>query len=152
MVGPEPTLNRRSMGHTLEENGKWGSWRGWPGKDGIPPHNLSLSLVFVLFLAAVSSSPPSYSMLSCSLILPLPPADPAAHPLPRSPSFLRYLISFSHPPLVTSEPPHPTEPAEGARLPSSLIPRSQSRALRHRHANEGHPATGQVCEPQWKTL
>ena len=30
---PEPTLNRRSMGHTLEENGKWGSWRvagqGW---------------------------------------------------------------------------------------------------------------------------
>lgn len=66
-----------------------------------------------------SFSPPSYSMLSCSLILlPLPPADPAAHPPPLSPSFLRYLISFSHPPLATGKPSHPTEPAEGARLPS----------------------------------
>jgi len=144
------------MGHTLEENGKWGSWRGWLGKDGIPPHSFSLSFFrsrsLSHFRLIPSFSPPSYSMLSCSLILPLPPADSAAHPPLLSPSFLRYLISFSHPPLATGEPPHPTESTEGARLPSSLIPRFQSRALRHRHANEGHPATRQVCEPQWKTL
>lgn len=72
-VSPEPTLNRRSMGHTLEENGKWGSWRGWPGKDGIPPHNLSLSFLF-------SFSPPSHPLVLSSLVLdallqPHPPSS-----------------------------------------------------------------------------
>jgi len=154
-VGPEPTLNRRSMGHTLEENGKWGSSRGWPGKDGIPPYAFSLSfslslglgfglaLALVLFLAFVSS-PPLYSMLSCCLILPLPPAGPAAHPPSPTPSFLRYLISFSHPSLTTSvASPHRTD----WRRPRPSVLRSQSRTLRRRHANEGYPATGQVCEP-----
>lgn len=94
-VCPEPTLNRRSMGHTLEENGKWGSWRGWPGKDGIPPYTLRRTLSHLRLIPL-----PLYSMLSCRLILPLPPAGPAAHPPPPSPSSLRYLISFSHPPLA----------------------------------------------------
>lgn len=131
-VCPEPTLNRRSMGHTLEENGKWGSWRGWPGKDGIPPYALTLPLPLFLFLPSrlpplslsqarslSCLSLPAYTMLSCCLIRPLPPADPAAHPPPSFPSYHRYLISFSHPPLAMGESPHPTEPSEGARLPAS---------------------------------
>lgn len=69
-VCPEPTLNRRSMGHTLEENGKWGSWRGWPGKDRIPPYALTLLPSFILSLTGMLSfshlAPSSSSRTRCS--------------------------------------------------------------------------------------
>lgn len=104
-VCPEPTLNRRSMGHTLEENGKWGSWRGWLGKD--------TSVRFLSLTGTVSFSLDSLIPLPRvldALLLPhppsLPPAGLAAHPPLPFPSFHRYLISFSHPPLAMGEPPH----------------------------------------------
>lgn len=77
-----------------------------------------------------SFSPPSYSMLSCSLILPLPPADPAAHPPPLTPSFLRYLISFSHPPSRhgRAASPHRLK-APGCPRPSSPAPNPAPSAI-----------------------
>lgn len=55
------------MGHTLEENGKWGSWRGWPGKDGIPPYTLRRTLSHLRF------SPPA--PLLDALLLPHTPSS-----------------------------------------------------------------------------
>lgn len=124
------------MGHTLEENGKWGSWRGWPGKDGIPLHNLSLSLVLILFLASVShplaSSPPSYSMLSCSLILPLPPADPVLlilfhHSPPSSDILFRSLTLLS--PRASHLTPPSRLKAPGCPRPSSPAPNPAPSAI-----------------------
>lgn len=91
---------------------------------------LSLSFSFSPPSHPPHFSSPSYSMLSCSLILPLPPADPAAHP-PLSPFFLRYLISFSHPSLVTASrltPPCRLK-APGYPRPSSPAPNPAPSAI-----------------------
>lgn len=71
-----------------------------------------------------SSSLPSYSMLSCSLILPLPPADPAAHPPPPSPSFLSDILFRS----LTLLSPRASRLTPPSRLKAPGCPRPSSPA------------------------
>lgn len=112
------------MGHTLEENRKWGSWRGWPGKDGIPPYTLSHSLSFARSLARFYLSPPPTptrcSPAASSFLFHLPALLLILLCRPPLPSdiLFRSLTLLSH----RVSAPHPTEPTEGARLPSPLVP------------------------------
>lgn len=120
------------MGHTLEENGKWGSSRGWPGKDGIPPYAFSLSLSLFLLVSVSVSLPPSFSFSPSFHLPPCTRCSPAAS------SFLFHLpalllILLHHPPpssdilfrsLTLLSPralPHPTELTEGALVPLSSV-------------------------------
>lgn len=151
-VCPEPTLNRRSMGHTLEENGKWGSWRGWPGKDGIPPFALtflflSFSLTGVLSFLPDSLIPVTPRVLD-ALLLPHPPSSTcrpccsSSSTVPLLPPISYFVLSPSSRHGRAVSPYRVERRCPAARvLPS---PCSRSRALRRRHANEGHPATEQA--------
>lgn len=97
---------------------------GWPGKDGIPLHSLSLSfvLVLLLFLASVSSLVLS-SLVLDALLQPHPPPSSTCRPCCSSSSTIPLLPPISYFVLSPSSrhgqavSPHRAG-GEGARLPS----------------------------------
>lgn len=124
--------------------------------------SLSISLSPSLSLSRSRSRFRSRSLSRLRFIPPRTRCSPAAS------SFLFHLLALlliflhHHPPLspisyfVLSPFSHHGRVASSHRTswrhPRPPVLRSQSRALRRRHANEDYPATRQVCEPQWKTL